>query len=273
MESLVGTVYSSGVIEFLRENNLWAFRAIKAGMKTASGRVVLDPKKAPIELELTEKLDASEIPWLERLRLLLGTADRVYLRPGDQALRFLQSTHELPKGQKVITLGDQSAVDDYANENWHNLRYFYAKRCDGFRFDIKKIFSHRDQSARKSRNIEIETRLARTEEETITHIMFDATGSSAHNDIIEWRGTIGEGDTGRFMPEDSQILLNITQVRQPLTFWYEYRDEFKSHAYEFEGDGLSAAMRRLEKKLVQLQDEREAESGDSQGAENEDAVG
>ena len=264
MESLIGTVYPSGVIEFLREDNRWAFRAIRAGMKTPSGRVVLDPKKAPIQLQLSDKVAEGTLPWLEQIQLLLATADRVYLRPGDQSLRFLQATHEFPKNQQLITLGDQSAVEHYAEENWQRLKYFYTKRCDGFRFDIRKMFSHRDHHALAGQRIELETRLQVDEEDAAVHVMFDATGSGVHNDFIDWRGSINEGEIGKFIPEDSHIVLSITQVRRPITLHYENREEFKSHAFEFEGDHLNSALKKLPKRLEQIELDR------AEAAENPD---
>ncbi len=269
MTSLIGTVYPSGVIEFLRNHNKWAFRAIEKGMKTKRGRVVLDPGKAPIELTITDKVKSEEqFPWLERVRTLLAAANRVYLRPQDNALRFLQATAEISKHQQLVTLGSQTGVDDFSNEHWRRIKYLYAKRVDGFRFDVRKLISHRVDRNSKTREVDMATRMFFTPEESVAHVMFDATGSGAHVELIDWRGTITEGEQGRFAPVDAHIVFSITQVKRPLTFLQEFRDEFKTYAYEFEGDDLRSAMSKMEKRLKAAQEAAEQDEDDFEVDEN-----
>ena len=251
MASLIGTVYASGVIEFLQDDNKWAFRAIARGMKTKQGRVVLDPGKAPIELKISDKVDGGDeqFSWLDRVRTLMLAANRVYLRPQDKALRFLQATAEVSKHQHLVTLGSQAGVDHFAQENWSRVRYLYAKRVDGFRFDVRKLISHRIDRKQDTREVEMVTRMFFAPDESIAHVMFDATGSGANVELIDWRGTISEGEQGRFAPADAHIKFSITQVKRPLTFLQEFREEFQTFAYEFEGDDLRSAMNKMEKRL------------------------
>ena len=263
MASLIGTVYSSGVIEFLQDDNRWAFRAIAKGMKTKSGRVVLDPGKAPIELKITDKAESEEqFPWLDRVRMLMATANRVYLRPHEKSLRFLQATAEVSKHQQLITLGSQTGVDDFADEHWTRIKYLYSKRIDGFRFDVRKLISHRVDRQLKTREVDMATRMFFAPEESIAHVMFDATGSGANPELIDWRGTIVEGEQGRFAPPEAHIVFSISQIKRPLTFLQEFREEFKTYAYEFEGDDLRSAMSKMEKRLKSLQESPDGSDDD-----------
>ena len=258
MSLLKGIVYASGHIEFMQQENPWVFKAIEGRQSEPPRRIAIDPQLTAIELRITEKIENTEVPWLDRVQMLLDTADKVYLRPGNNVLRFQQAVHDLPRGEKLTTLGDQRVVTAYAEKYWSEIKYFYAKRQDDFRFDLRRMFSHRDDAKKKpSRNIELDTRFVRGEDESISHIVFDATGSNAPGDLIDWRTTVPTGEMGRFTPEDTRVILQIGQVRQPMTFWHHYREEFHNHAYEFEGDRIEAAMKSLEKKHAQLQQQKE----------------
>jgi hypothetical protein len=262
MNTLKGIVYQSGTIEFQEADNRWAFSAIKAGMKSASGRVVLDPKKAPIELIVSDKANADEMPWLDELSLLLATADRVYLKPVQESLRFQQANHEIKKNQQLITLGGQADVDEYAKLNWSRIKYFYAFRHDNFRFDIKRMMSHRDGHSDKTKRIELITRLLSSTDRNETHITFDATGADASIEIINWRSSVNEGDTKRFLDEGMHCEIKVQQVKRPITFFHEYREEFKNHAYEFEGENRESAMSRVGKRIIEMEAAAEMDDDD-----------
>ena len=75
----------------------------------------------------------------------------------------------------------------------------------------------------------------------VPKMTFDTSGSKASPDLIDWRGTVIEGDTGRYCPENSYIKLMFNLVNRPFTFLHEDRKEFSNHSYTFGGsktDGL-----------------------------------
>ena len=250
MNSLRGKVFQSGVVEFLESENEWAFKAMRSGKMEPGGRVVLDPAKAPIQLAISEKATPDKVPWFGRLQKLLDSADRIYLKPVGDTMRFQQSVHRLEEHVSVRTLAGQDDVDRFAATYWQKLKYFYATKVDNIRFDLKKIVTHRITMTDRTERIELATRMFSEQDEDISHVTFDATGSGAPNDIIDWRGTVKEGETGRFAPANAHCRLSLSLVRRPLTFVHEYRQEFKCHAYEFEGDQMNQCMRKIEKRMA-----------------------
>ena len=81
--------------------------------------------------------------------------------------------------------------------------------------------------------------------EGVPKMTFDSSGSKATPDIIEWRGTVPEGETGRYAPDSSHIKLNFAQVNRPFTFLHEDRTEFHNHSYTFAGSKMEGLLSRL----------------------------
>ena len=272
MKSLKGIVYQSGIIEFLETENQWAFKAIRKGVQAGEGRVVIDPAKVPLELRVSEKSSPGNIPWLERIKMLVDTADRVYLKPVDNTVRCQQIVHRINSSTSLRTLVTQEDVDAFALSNWQKLKYFYATKNDNIRFYLKKMVTHRKNLTARTERIELATKMFSNDDEDISHVSFDATGSAAPLEIIDWRGTVREKETGRFSPNNAHCRLSIALVRRPLTFVHEYREEFKCHAYEFEGEQIDQCRRKIEKRLsdknakasVDLIEEGEQLVGDGQ---------
>jgi len=74
---------------------------------------------------------------------------------------------------------------------------------------------------------------------------FGASGYSATNEIVEWRGTVREGEIGKFAPENSFMEVDLKQVRRPFTFLHEDRVEFGNHSYTFGGEKMEKLLRRI----------------------------
>ena len=135
-------------------------------------------------------------------------------------------------------------IDEFANQFWGRIRYFYAHRFDGFRFNIGTLISSKQQTAPQGDVIEIQARVVGAEDTAIPTITFDATGSTADVDLVEWRGSVKEGATGRFKHDERDVQVLIPQTRQPLIFLHEKRPEFKTHAYMFNGEKLDKCLKR-----------------------------
>ncbi len=265
MNSLIGTIFQTGAIEFLEPDNEWAFRAIRAtkGDPATVPRVVFDPSKAAIELKLSPNLQGREVKWLERARLLLGTADKVFLKPDSGGLRFMQSVHDFGNHQQLITLGSQVDADDFATRYWRRLKYFYTQRVDEFRFRLTKLVTYRDKDTPPHDRVELEARQVWPDGDAAPHVVFDATGAKAPVQIVEWRNEVKGKDKSRFDREDMRVELRVMLSRQPLTFFHEYRGEFHNHAFEFEGDKLERMVRKLPARAEKLQAERAVSDGNS----------
>lgn len=249
MSSLVGTIFQPGTIEFLHRNNKWAFDRMQSESSADQiPRVVFDPKKLSIELELSENVAPEEIPWVDHVLKLLLTADQVFLKPEHEKLRFQQAVHELGKRRQLITLGNQSDVNEFAKRSWQNIRYLYANRRTDFQFNISTIISHRDGEAILPNKVELKSRMFHVDDEPLPHVVFDATGSDAPMEIVAWRKSTEENRECRFAPEDSRIELRVAVHKQPLSFIHEYREEFNNHAYIFEGDTMNANLKKIAKR-------------------------
>lgn len=240
---LIGYAFETGRIDFSREDNPWAFQMIDNGMKASQrDRIVLDPLQAPIELHSAD-VNENEPTWMSSLETLLQSANQIvlqYREPG--FLRFRKATHDAKQNRTFVTLGNQDEADLYAEEHWRNIRYFFALRRNIINFDISTIITHKKGQGADEGGLSRVELLSRMElVEDSPKMTFDSSGSKATPDIIEWRGTVPEGETGRYCPDKSYIKLFFNQVSRPFTFLHEDRTEFHNHSYTFGGakmDGL-----------------------------------
>ena len=250
---LIGYAYSTGRIDFTRADNPWAFARIDAGMKQSQkDRIRLDPSQAPVELRSAE---ANEVPpeWLQHMEEVLRSADSIYLQYKESSgvLRFRRANHDARQNRTFITLGNQDEFDLYANENWRKIRYMYAvRRIGAFCFDVNTMFTHKGSLTDPTRRIELIARLDTFHESGEPQFTFDSTGSAASVDIIEWRGTVREGEVGRYAPENAHIDISVKAINRPYTFLHEDRVEFDNHSYTFSGDKMRAQFSRLIKKRL-----------------------
>jgi hypothetical protein len=63
--------------------------------------------------------------------------------------------------------------------------------------------------------------------------------------VIDWRGSVKEGEIGRFHPEGSHIEMNVRLVNQPFTLLHENRVEFNNHSFTFSGDKMKKQFERV----------------------------
>ena len=258
---LIGYAFSTGRIDFNRDDNPWAFAKIDSGMKQSQkDRIRVDPSKAPIELR-SAPINGDEVPdWMEYMEEVLRSSDSIYLQYKSGVLRFRRANHDAGSNRTFVTLGNQDEVDLFANENWQNIRYFYATRRPGaFCFDVNTMFSHKDTFEEKTKRIEIPARLDTMHDSGEPQFSFDATGSSASVDIIEWRGTVREGETGRYAPENAHMEVQVRNVNRPFTFLHEDRLEFRNHSYTFSGEKMVNRFQRVIKKRLKKIDAELAE--------------
>ena len=254
---LIGYAFSSGRIDFTREDNPWAFARIDAGMKQSQkDRIRVDPSQAPVELRSAE---SNEEPpqWLEHMEEVLRSAESMYLQYKDSSgvLRFRRANHDAGKHRTFITLGNQDEFDLYASENWSNIKYLYAvRRFGAFCFDVNTMFSHKSKSPSGTRRIELAARLDTFHPSGDPQFTFDSTGSTASVDIIEWRGTVKEGEVGRYAPDDSHLDILVSKVNRPFTFLHEDRVEFSNHSYTFSGEKMMNQFKRLIRKRLKVID-------------------
>lgn len=244
---LIGYAFETGRIDFARDDNPWAFEMIDSGMKTSQkDRIVLDPLQAPIEL-LSAEVNENEPEWMKDTEQLLQSANRIilqYREPG--FLRFRKATHDAKNDRQFVTIGNQDEATLYAEENWANIRYFFATRRNIVNFDVSALITHKSgQGAQEQgvKRIEFQTRMDVFEGSA--RMTFDSSGSKASTDIIEWRGTVAEGETGRYAPDNSFIELMFTQVNRPFTFLHEDRKEFANHSFTFSGEKMDGLLSRV----------------------------
>jgi hypothetical protein len=79
-------------------------------------------------------------------------------------------------------------------------------------------------------------------------LTFDATGSNAHIDLISWRSTVADGESGRFSPTNGRISLSLSSFKRPFTFCEEYHEDFKSRWFVFTPATVQAWIERVKKK-------------------------
>lgn len=261
---LIGYAFLSGRIDFTREDNPWAFARIDSGMKQSQrDRIRVDPSQAPVELR-SAPVNGEEVPsWMERMETVLSTADSMYLQYKSGVLRFRRANHAAGASQNFITLGNQDEVDLYAAECWKQVHYLYAERRLGaFCFDVTRMITHKAGLDKSNRRIELIARQDLHHVSGEPQFAFDSTGAHASVDIIEWRGSVKEGETGRYAPDNSHLEISLSHMVQPFTFLHEDREEFHNHSYTFSGDKMRNQLDRLIKKRLAKLDEDQAETDD-----------
>ena len=262
---LIGYAFESGRIDFPREDNPWAFARIDSGMKQSQkDRIRMDPAQAPIELR-SAPVNGDEVPdWMEYMEEVLRSSDSIYLQFKSGVLRFRRANHDAGSNRTFITLGNQDEVDLFAGENWQNIRYLYAERRIGaFCFDVNTMFTHKSNNLEKTRRIELQARLDLHHESGHPQFTFDSTGSAASVDIIEWRGSVKEGEVARYAPDGAHMEIEVRNVHRPFTFLHEDRIEFHNHSYTFAGDKMINHFQRVVKKRLK-QIERELAEQDAE---------
>lgn len=222
----------------------------------------MDPAQAPIELR-SAPVNGDAVPeWMEHMEQVLRSSDSIYLQFKSGVLRFRRANHDAGSNRTFITLGNQDEVDLFARENWKNIRYLYAhRRIGAFCFDVTTLFSHKTDFDEPTKRIELHARLDTLHESGRPQFTFDATGSGASVDIIEWRGTVKEGEIGRYAPEKAHLEIEVRNVHRPFTFLHEDRVEFKNHSYTFSGDKMFNHFERtIRKRLAQIEREHDTET-------------
>lgn len=256
MIKLIGHAFLKGRIDFTREDNPWAFRRIDEGMKQSQrDRIHVDPAQAPIEL-ISAPVNAGVDPdWLGEMQEILRSSDSLYLQYKSGVLRFRRATHNAGANRQFVTLGNQDEFDLYASEHWKRIRYLYALRRQGAHcFDVSTMITHRSNQTDETRRIELPGRLDLHNADGQPSVVFDASGYNATVEIVEWRGSVKEGEVGRYAPENSHIEFSVAQVQRPYTFLHEDRREFHNHSYTFSGEKMRDQLKRLvKKKLASLE--------------------
>ncbi|MDG2012359.1 MAG: hypothetical protein P8J33_02570 [Pirellulaceae bacterium] len=255
MTALKGILYQSGNLDFPRSENEWAFARMRGLREDQANRIVMHPTMAPIELSISSELDPSSAPWLEPVADILNACSTVNLQLRESTLRLRKAICEIDNNHRLVVLVSQEAVDEFAKQYWGRIRYFYAHRFDGFRFNIGTLISSKQQAVTKGDVIEIQARVVAAEDSAIPTVTFDATGSTADVDLVEWRGGVKEGASGRFKHDNRDVQIAIPQTRQPLIFLHEKRPEFKSHAFMFNGEKFDKCLKRA----LKLAQQRSAE--------------
>jgi hypothetical protein len=249
MANLLGFAHQSGTIVFGKRENPWAFRRMDDEMKSGQeNRIKFDPSIAPVVIEPSPNCKLTDLPWLDQARLLLQSAETVYLQRSDDVLRFRQAVHHVTRDQTLITLGSTAELQHFSAERWVKLSHFYATRRDGFRFDIEKIVARDKDQDQAFERFEVQCRLVVNPESGVTTVTFDATGSNAHLDLISWRSSVADGQVGRFAPTNGRMCLTLGNFKQPFSFCEEYHDDFKSRWYVFGPAVVKALIEKLKKK-------------------------
>lgn len=259
MKPIVGTVFETGRIDFTRADNAWVFDMIDSGLKeNQRDRIRFDPSQAPVQLKSAPINEGGEPEWMEGVERTLKTADSIYLQFRKGILRFRLAVHQAAKHHQFVTLGTQEEVDQFCEQHWQNVRYFYALRRDAFQFVVNTMITHKSD-VESGEQIAISGRVDYLTDPDRPMVVFDSTGSSAAVEIVEWRSKVREGEVGRFDPANTKILFNLRAATRPLTLLHEDRAEFRNHAYTFGGDKMWAKFNRLVTR--RLKQRVEAEDG------------
>lgn len=254
MSALKGILYASGNIDFPRELNQWAFARMQAMRTEQEKRVVFNPAIAPVELSRAAGVEQETTGWLERLQDIVNASSSVNLLRREETLRLRKAVHTIDDQSGIVTLVSQEAFDEFCREHWERVSYFYASRHDGFRFDMVTLISLRDGEPDRENRLELNARVVAMPDHDLPFLTFDATGSAAPVAIVDWRGTVEEGESGRFRVDDCQVSLRTPQVKVPLTFLYEVREEFRNRAYHFQGEKLERQLKRAIRKSASARD-------------------
>ena len=262
---LIGYAFESGRIDFPEEDNSWAFARIKSSMKESQkDQIRLDPSQAPIELRSAVANGDVTPVWMESMETVLGTANSIYLQLKNGLLRFRRANHDAGANRTFITLGTQEEFDAFAKQNWRNIRYFFASRRMGaFCFDVTTMFTYKNDFKDKTKRIELTARLDSTDLDGEPQFTLDSSGANASVEVIEWRGSVKEGEIGRYHPEDSHIEMNVRLVNRPYTILHENRVEFNNHSYTFSGDKMKKSFERVLRNRRSELEQRKAEQENS----------
>ena len=253
---LKGILYQSGHIDFLFEENQWAFKRLTSAMKDGQeNHIVVRPDIATLELHRSPNVSEEEARWLPQLEEFLNSAELVYLQKVEDRLRFRRAKHAVKKDQQLITLASQQEVDLFAKKFWKRIGRFYAVRRDGFRFDIAKLVTMRANEDSRPERFELATRVTTLEGMHWPLATFDATGSAVDTRLISWRREFEDGVYARYLDEAVQIQLVLTQVKTPIVFLHEFRRDFDNYGFEFSEDVvrplMDRAIRRMKKAKAQ----------------------
>ena len=233
MAPLVGTVRSNGRIQFLATENAWVFKNIRRS-DAPIHRIKVVPSQQKIEIKDPEPGSDVDFHWLEKLKDVIATADAVFLSHKDGALRFGSSMHMINSVRRYYTIGTVQEAEKFAEDRWTRIRYFYAHRLDDFRFSVNKMLTQKKKAEITGHDVELNVRSETIPLDPETPLLlFDATGTLATTEIVEWRGTVPVGTIGRFDIDNRSIRLNMNRIVQPFTFLEEYREEFSNYSYQF----------------------------------------
>ena len=271
MTSLKGVLYPSGNIDFPRHLNEWAFARMQNLRSDQEKRIVMHPEVAPIELSCSPDVQ-EEVGWLESLQEIINACSTVNLARRESALRLRKAVCDINDDLKLVTLATQEAIDEFAGAHWNRISYFYATRHDGFRFDVGTMITMKQSEASRENRMELVTRVVEQPEAQIPSLTFDATGSHADVNIVDWRKSVAEGESGRFKLDDTQVHVSVPQARIPVTFLYENRREFNNHAYIFSGDKLERELKRAFRRARQAAERRAREEEEKAAAAEEAAA-
>ena len=262
---LIGYAFESGRIDFPESDNSWAFARIKSSMKESQkDQIRLDPTQAPIELRSAVGNGDVAPVWMESMEMVLGTANSINLQLKSGLLRFRRANHEAGPNRTFITLGTQSEFDAFAKENWRNIRYLFASRRIGaFCFDVTTMFTYKNGFDEETKRIELTARLDSPDLEGDAQFTLDSSGANASVEVIEWRGTVKEGEIGRYHPDGAHIEMNVRLVNQPFTILHENRVEFNNHSFTFSGDKMKKAFERVLRNRRLEIEQRNADQQDS----------
>lgn len=259
MTVLKGILHASGNIDFPREQNAWAFERMQGLRSDQEKRIIMHPEVVPLEFSRAAGIEKEKTAWLEPLQEMLNASSSVNLLRRPEALRLRKAIFDLDKNCRIVTLVSQEAFEEFSQEHWNRIAYFYAYRHDGFRFDITTMISMKDREPNRERNMELTTRVVEGVDGKLPKVTFDATGPGAHVNIVEWRSAVPEGETGRFKEDDIRIHLTMPKMKVPLTFLYERREEFGNHSYQFSGERIESELKRLMKRRRNAADKADPE--------------
>lgn len=253
MAPLVGTVRSNGRIQFLATENAWVFKNIRRS-DVPIHRIKVVPSQQKIEIKDPEPGSDVDFHWLESLKNTIATADAVFLSHKDGALRFGSSMHMINSVRRYYTIGTVQEAEKFAQDRWTRIRYFYAHRLDDFRFNVNTMLTHKKKTEVTGDDVELNVRSETIPLDPETPLLlFDATGTLATNEIVEWRGKVPVGTTGRFDIDNRCIRLTMNKIVQPFTFLEEYREEFSNYSYQFEPAKINKKFARfISRKLKSL---------------------